>query len=195
MSYIKTVFTACLIALLVGACATVDQLASLPGAPGYITEERSEFDGARELYMEPAWTEGDVKLSLRWRSTMDDGTAVMVATVKGAYNIIDGQSLKFNVDGRVISLHAIDSVTEIRTTTAGSYAGPTNWSSREYFVTREIIDRLVDGNHVVARVDMMHGYAEGIFSGDLLTMARPAFRAFYRMAWGSPRTSSKTKAL
>ena len=186
-----------LLLFLASACATVDELASMPGAPGTISEGRSEFDGARELYMEPAWTDGNVKLSLRWRSTMAGETAIMVATVKGAHNISDGKSLKFNIDGQVTALQAIDPVTEIQTQSWGHHLSPTNWSSREYIVTRAFIDRLLDGNRVVARVDMLRGYAEGVFSEDLPTMARPAFRTFYGMVWknSQPSPMANTKAL
>jgi len=180
---IKIVVSAMLTGLL-SACITaptLEEFAKLPGTPGYISESTSKFDGAQEISMEPGWTRGDIRLGLFWRSTMDPDVIYITALVHGAHNL---KSLSFNIDGEFVSFKPSDTSTNIWTEPGSKYFPPINKSQRKYKINRQLIKRLVNAERVVVRLDLMRNYVEGVFSNDLPTMARPAFRTFYAMVWG-----------
>lgn len=167
--------------LLVFGCMPIPQnIAEIPGMPGYINEKVSQFDDARELVMVPAWTDGPVRLGLFWRSTMPDDSVHVRARLKGAHNI---DVLRFNVDGEFIAFDPVDSMTNIWTEAGTRYTSPTNWSEREYEVSRQFIERIISAERVVVRLDTTQGYMEGVFSTDYQT-ARQSFRRFHSRVWG-----------
>lgn len=178
----KTTMILVLLVTLSGCMTTLNEFAKLPGAPGYITEHVSQFDGGRELVMEPGWTEGEsVRLGLFWRSTMPEDEVRISAQLSGAHNL---GTLSLNIDGDIQHFEPIDALTHIRTEPGDRYWGPTNWSKREYRINRQLVERMLAARRVAVRVDTLHGYAEGIFSTDLPTAARPAFRTFHAQVWG-----------
>lgn len=189
-------FSAMLTALLSGCITTptLQEFAQLPGTPGYISESTSKFDGGREISMEPGWTDGDIRLGLFWRSTMHPDQVRITALIHGAHNI---ERLSFNIDGNIVSFQPTDTLTHIWTEPGAGYFAPTNWSEREYMISRQFIDRLLAAERVAVRLDLMRGYVEGIFSEDRPTMARPAFRAFYDRVWSDKQYAPavNTKAL
>ena len=83
--------------------AMLSGCASMPGMPGYISEEKSSFDGSVQLSMEPAFvyrdndgfSGSDLKLSLLWRSSMENDDIVLEAFVDGAHSFARGESLHF----------------------------------------------------------------------------------------------------
>ncbi len=136
---------------------------------------------------------GGFKLGLHYNSAMPASSAVMTAVVKGAESIANGESLKFNINGVITSLTSIDQTTDIRhdpglynsvTTIHGS-----SWSSKRYRVDIAFIKRLIESEAVTARLELSREYAEGKFSTDAPTTARPAFRRFIK-ALDNPETNN-----
>ena len=158
--------------------------ASMPGMPGSISESKSEFDGSRQISMEPAWLyNSSIKLALFKNTKMGKNDIILTAVVKGAYNFSDGESLHFNIDGDIVSFRSIDSLTSIDTSSGhvgNIYIPPSNWSSKDYVVNNDLIKRLINAERAVVKIDLRKSYVEGIFSSDAPTTARPAFRTFYQ---------------
>ena len=155
-----------------------------PGMPGYISESVSNFDGSRQINMEPAWLyNSPIKLALFKNTKMPDTTIVLIAMVKGAHNFVGGQSLHFNIDDNIESLSAIDDFTDIETESgfygSGIYIPASNWSSKRYLVTKDFVNHLISGSDVWIKIELTKEFVEGRFSSDALTTARPAFREFY----------------
>ncbi len=153
----------------------------MPEAPGGIARRISEFDGATELYMIPAWIcekgsfdECTFRIGLFWRSTMpEDDLAIIIETV-GPYSIKSGDVLHFNIDGEIVSPASRGTRADMYAPT-GYYAGP---GLKRFTVDRALIQKLLDAKRVVVRIETDGGYLEGTFSKDRATMARPAFREF-----------------
>ena len=159
--------------------------ATIPGIPGAISESSSEFDGTKQIKMEPAWLYNSmIKLALFKNSKMDEKNVVLTVVVKGTHSFSREDSLYFNVDGDIVSFKSMDLLTDINTSEgfvgSGIYIPPSNWSSKDYLVTRDLIKRLVNAERVVIKVELRKSYVEGIFSRDGYTLARPAFREFYQ---------------
>lgn len=172
---LKTIFLIFILASLYG-CAT-------PGMPGYISNSVSGFDHTRSISMEPAWVPNSmIKLGLFWSSKINDNKLILIATIKGAHSIPSKNSLHFNIDGNITSLSSIDTLTDIDTTRGiihgYTYTPGANWSSKRYLVEKEFINKLVNASHVVVKLDLQKTYAEGVFSSDGPTTARPAFKEF-----------------
>lgn len=156
-----------------------------PGMPGYISETVSEFDGTKEIKMEPAWIYGvELKLGLFKNSKMKPNEVILTAVVKGAYNIDEGKSLQFNVDGKIYKFASIDSLTNIDTTSGfygnGVYLPASNWSSKDYIVTKSFIKELIEAQRAIVKIELDKEYIEGNFSSDAPTTARPPFSKFYK---------------
>jgi len=173
-------FSCFLFILLISACAT-----GMPGIPGAISESQSQFDGTKQVSMEPAWLYSTyIKLALFKNSKMNKDDIIMTAVVKGAHNFAKGASLHFNVDGDIISFNSVDSLTDINTSSGsvGSeiYIPPSNWSSKDYVVSKQFINKIINANKVIVKIDLRKSYVEGKFSHDGYTTARPAFREFLK---------------
>lgn len=169
------------------------------GTPGHVSKTKSTFDNSTEIRVEPAWVidgmNGGFKLGLHYNSAMPASNVVMTAVVKGAESIADGESLKFNINGVITSLTSIDQTTDIQYN-PGLYnsvaAIPgSSWSSKRYRADIAFIRRLVESETVTARLELSRGYAEGKFSTDAPTTARPAFRRFLKVM-ENPQTNSVT---
>lgn len=164
--------------LLMTACAT------MPGMPGFISESTSEFDGSKQIKMEPAWLYNSlIKLALFKNTKIDINDVVLTVVVKGTHSFSEGESLHFNIDGDIVSFKSIDLLTDINTSSgfvgSGIYIPPSNWSSKDYLVSKHFIQRLINAERVVVKVDLRKSFVEGVFSSDAPTTARPAFREFY----------------
>jgi len=175
--------------LVILALAFVSGCTSLPGMPGYISEEKSSFDGSVQLSMEPAFvyrdsdgfSGSDLKLSLLWRSTMEDGNVVLEAFVDGAHSFAHGESLHFNVDGNVVSFKAIEELTNIEYEPgvySTAYVPGRNVSSKRYLVNKIFIMRILEASQVGVRLDLRRSYVEGVFSDTTASSAHEAFKAF-----------------
>ena len=162
---------------------------SMPGMPGYISEDQSSFDGSTQLSMEPAlvyrdndgFSGSDLKLSLLWRSAMESDDIVLEAFVDGAHSFARDESLHFNVDGEVVSFKAIDELTNIDYEPgvySTVYVPGGNVSSKRYLVSREFISRILDASNVGVRLDLRSSFVEGVFSDTTTSSANKAFKAF-----------------
>ena len=184
---------------------------STPSEPS-IRSAYSEFDGAQEVAMEPAWVCKDVapggcsiKLGLYWRSTMLKDMVVLVALVSGEDAFRAGGSLHFDIDGRVVSFAQMDALTELHAVGGSPARGvyspagyapeltipPPDWSTGHYLFQKGILETVLNGQRVVVRVDLPTGHVEGLFSIDDAATARPGFRNFYQWVFGGPQTETK----
>ena len=164
---------------------TLPLACAMPGTPGHIYESTSKFDNSKEITMEPAWlydSAPGIKLRLSKSTKMPKDQVVMDAIVAGAHSFARGKSLHFNVDGDIVSFVSIDELTDFETTSGfvggGHYIPPSNWSSKRYLLTMDFLDRIINANRVIVKVDLRKTYMEGVFSTDAFTTARPAFREF-----------------
>jgi hypothetical protein len=158
--------------------------AGVPGIPGNVREHVSKVDNTKELSMEPAWLpESAIKLSLFKNTIMQPNEIVLTVVVTGARNFDKGENVRFNVDGKIYSFSSIDDMTDLRTSAGyygrGIYLSPSNWSSKRYVITKDFLATILNAKDVWVRVDLVKTYAEGEFSYDGPTCARPAFREFY----------------
>jgi hypothetical protein len=161
--------------------------AGMPGTPGYISKNVSTFDGTTELSMEPAWVcEGwsgcALKFSLYKNTKMPKDDVILIVIVQGAELISRGESLHFKIDGELVNIQAIDQLTDIEAKSgyygSGMYIPPSNWSSKRYYVKLSFIEKIVNANEVLVKVDLQNKYVEGIFSSDAPTTARSPFKRF-----------------
>tara|TARA_B100000315_G_C14439865_1_gene524201 strand:+ start:376 stop:927 length:552 start_codon:yes stop_codon:yes gene_type:complete len=155
-----------------------------PGVPGYISESVSNFDGSRQITIEPAWLyNSSIKLGLFKNSEMPDSTIVLIAVVKGAYSFSEGQSLHFKIDGKFESFSSIDNLTDMETSSgfygSGIHIPASNWSSKRYLITKDFLNRLINADDVWVKIELRKEFVEGPFSSDFPTTARPAFKDFY----------------
>jgi hypothetical protein len=162
--------------LLLQGCSTT-------GMPGHVSESVSKFDNTRQISMEPAWLyDSPIKLSLFWNSNMKNGDIYLYGTVKGAHSIARGQSLHFNVDGKIKSFSSTDTFTDFQTTSGGvynsSYIAGSNWSTKRYLINSKFLTEILSAKYVAVKIDLQKEYVEGVFSRDAMTTARPAFRNF-----------------
>ncbi len=173
-----------LMSFLLAGCAAL----GIENLPGTISERVSGFDNTKEITMEPAWiTGGPIKLNLYKTSKMAENEAILVVTVKGAYNFSNKSSLQINIDGNIVTLESIDVLTDV-STDPGVYnsvvsISAENWSSKRYEVTKDLVKKLIDAKEAWVKVNLFKDYVEGNFSTDKPMMARPAFREFYKKAW------------
>ena len=171
-------FSCFLFMLLISACVT-----GMPGMPGAISESKSQFDGTKQVSMEWLYSTY-IKLALFKNSKMNKDDIIMTAVVKGAHNFAKDASLHCNVDGEIISFNSVDSLTDINTSSgfvgSGLYIPPSNWSSKDYVVGKEFINKIINANKVIVKIDLRKSYVEGVFSHDGPTTARPAFRKFLK---------------
>lgn len=177
MRYVSVGVAAVLLTLL-NACGV--------GTPGHISKSTSQFDNSSQLMLEPAWVGSmtGLKMGLVWNSKMPPDTVLLVAIVQGLNRISDGKSLHFNINGEFLSLTSIDASTNYQTENGGlylainTYIPPSNWSSKRYVINRELLDKLVEAEKVVAKIDLDRSAIEGDFTIEAPTTARPAFREF-----------------
>jgi hypothetical protein len=154
--------------------------------PGDLTEHVSDFDQAVELSMVPAWLYGgthSIKWKLLWRSTMPLDEFLLHVHVTGSDPIAVGRSLHIKFDGEQVDLSTLDPMTGSYIVPGGVFNGieipSSSWWWQRYQINRDLLERLLKAQDVRVRVDLGTSYAEGIFSNDAMTTARPAFRRFY----------------
>jgi hypothetical protein len=199
----KSILGILLLSLCVYGCVAI---------PGGIRTATSDFDGAKEVSMEPAWVckEGTfgscaIKFGLHWRSTMPKDRVVLVAMASGINAFSSGPSLHFNIDGTFVAFTSMDELTDFQVMggtyirgvatpggyVPGWYIPPTNWSSQRYLVDKTFLEAILKAQRVAVRVDLRTGYVEGLFSKDDPTTARPGVRDFYKEVFGGEQTGVK----
>lgn len=160
--------------------------------PGGITERVSGFDKAKEIEMEPAWVGNSLKdspigLGLYKTSKMGEDEAMLIVSIKGAYNFAPGESLQFNIDGDIIKFASIDTTTNIELNegvhNSVAYIPPSNSSSKRYEIKKDLIKRLIEGKEVWVKVELAREYFEAKFSISVPMCARNGFRKFYKKVW------------
>jgi hypothetical protein len=164
---------------------------SLPGcffatAPGGLSEHVSDFDQAIELSMEPTWLDGSthsIKWKLSWRSTMPPNEILLRVEVTGPDPIALGRSLHITLDGEQVDLSTLDPKTGSHVIPGVYFNGielpSSGWWWQRYQFNRNLLERLLKAHVVRVRVDLGTSYAEGVFSNDATSTARPAFQRFY----------------
>lgn len=137
--------------------------------PGHISESISEFDGIKTIKMEPGWIgSGPIKLGLVYSSNLPDSLIIMPVLVRGINSFSNGKSLHFNIDGEFISIES-----------SGKSFIEIDWSSKNYPIKKSLIKKLIDGQRVWVKVDLIDEIVEGEFSSDAPGSARTGFRNFY----------------
>lgn|GEM_PF-1495959 len=163
---------------------------SWPGAPGYISESISNFDKTSQISMQPAMLKkGDILLGLYKTSKMPEDMLILIAVCRGVESFSQGESLHFNIDGKIVSFASIDKLTEFErihgVASGRTYVPGHNESSKRYVVTKGFIRKLIDAKEVWVKIDLSKAFVEDEFSYDFPTCARPGFREVYKriMEW------------
>lgn len=176
-----------LLSFLIAGCS------SMPGMPGYIDVTKSSFDGSTQVSMEPAFvyrnndgfSGSDLKMSLLWRSSMNNDDVVLVAHVFGAESVASGESLHFNIDGQIESFKSIDRLTNIDYEPgvySTVYIPGQNISSKRYIVTKKFIDRILNASNVKVKLELSRSFVEGIFTDTTPSSSYGAFKEFIEKA-------------
>jgi len=157
--------------------------ASMVALPGSISENISNYDGTKEISIEPAWLyNSSIKLGLFKNTKMEKDDIVLITVVKGTHLIDSGESLHIKIDGESFDFASIDSMTDIETTEgfygSGISIPPSNWSSKRYLITKAFLKKLINANEVWVKIELSKTYVEGRFSSNAPTTARPAFKKF-----------------
>ena len=175
-----------LIFLLVGC-------SSMTGVPGYIEVTKSSFDDSTQLSMEPAFvfrnndgfSGSDLQMSLLWSSAMNKNDVVLIAQVSGAQSIARGDSLHFNIDGKIESMRSLDEFTNINYEPgiySAVYISGQNTSSKRYVVSKEFIDKILNASSVKVKLNLSQLFVEGIFTDTTTSSAYSAFKEFVKKA-------------
>ena len=144
----------------IALCAVIGGCASMPGMPGYVSEETSTFDGARTI----AVAEGNagtfgLALGARWRSSAPEYVQI-VAKVVGEYAAIEDRGgLEFNADGRIIRLDATRYPTQHE---AARGVGTVVYrsSSKAFLMRRDDFQSILRAGSLKVRLHTLSGYME-----------------------------------
>jgi len=95
--------------------------------------------------------------------------AILKVKVSGIDSIADGESLLFNVDGKITGLRSIDMTTDwekefytVEDSWLGSRHIEQRFSTKRYVISEQLIDRIASAERVVARVNLSREYVEGV---------------------------------
>lgn len=168
--------------LLAFLCALTVGCASL-GMPGSISKQTSQFDGTNQITMEPAWIyggSGAIKFGLYKNSKMPNDKVILTAVVNRITDFAKKGALEFKIDGEIISLDSIDSLSDHA---VDPYSN--GWTSRRYEVSKDFIEKLINAKKVYVKINLIKEYVEGEFSSDAPMTARPSFKNFIKEAWGN----------
>jgi hypothetical protein len=104
---------------------------------------------------------------------------LLTLKVTGYHSIADGKSLHFNIDGEIIDLRTIDSITEFEEVyhsiyqpgyigtnyyIPSFYSSAVNASTKRYVINELLVHKIADANKVVMKVDLSRTYVEGVCS-------------------------------
>ena len=126
----------------------------------------------------------DLQMSLLWRSAMNNNV-VLIAQVSGAKSIARGDSLHFNIDGKIESIKSIDELTSIDYEPgvySAAYIPGRNISSKRYIVNKEFIDKILKSSSVKVKLDLSKSFVEGAFTDTTASSAYGAFIGFVKEA-------------
>lgn len=171
----RKVFLFSLLAALLSGCAM------MPTLPGDVSTSVSKFDGEQQVYVHPAWLqEGWDHTSLKvggfWTDKEPDLFMLEIAYM--GTSTIEGASV--NIDGEMVELIKSSLPTDFQYIpgTYNRYSSIPGHSEsiQRFVVPMPFIDRLMDAERVVFRVDLGGTRTEGVFSEDGSMKARPAFK-------------------
>jgi hypothetical protein len=152
---VRSIF-AVLAVLMLSACATM---------PGGVNVSKSEFDGSTQVTTNPGWCENGVKMALSWNSKMPPDTLRLDAMAPGGGDIAAGQSLHFNIDGKIIDLASYDEKSDIIVQEPFAnrmvvIPGEV-WARKSYLISPKLADELLQAQKVTYRLDLFKDYKEG----------------------------------
>lgn len=167
------VLPAILSALLLAAC-------SAPGMPGYVDAHVSDFDGAKEITMQPGAIKGSglrspCALGAAWSTRAPNAVTIVVRLFD--YTSIDSAAgLEFNIDGQILSLTSPQEYTAVQRTRGPGYA-VFRTSDKRFPMTMVDFDRMLAASSVGVRVNALAGYVEGRLVDEPMSALR-GFREF-----------------
>jgi hypothetical protein len=171
-------------------------LAGCAVKPGGINVGVSSFDGADETALEPAplcdASSGRaclVRLGLYRRSTMAEGSVILIAVAASSNPIADGESLSFRLNGRDFPLSSIDRNTRYGIGQGPHTAGiascwPAGCSAKRYLVDKAFLKSLIDTPDASCRIVLQNGFLAGTLGDGDPKLALPSFRRFYARVFG-----------
>ena len=143
----------------------------MPTMPGDVSTTESAFDGERQVHVDPGWlSKGWEGSSLKLGGFWSEKTPEVFALEVVYFGVAGIESVQVNVDGEIIELEPASALTDF------DHPHGRVESGRRFVVPLEFVDRMMEAERVVFRVGLGGTRAEGIFSTNAPTTARPAFR-------------------
>lgn len=167
--------------LFLSGCAGLSESAQRSVGVGTVESDKSSFDGATEITMQPAFVapaeggQAKLKLGFNWRSTQPEyvGVLVRITSLTG-YNAITGAAL--NLNGTIIQLEPAETFTQHESTAltnttcninTGCTAGLTVNESDKLFIARlSVIESIPNATSAKLKVSGGRNYDVGDLLAD-----------------------------
>jgi hypothetical protein len=159
---------------------------------GQTTKTPSQFDGATEFRMDPAWACSmcQIKIGVYRTTRMAPKAAVMTVQLASTGFVANpefasGKSLFFMVDDKIYSFESKGSIDKKQSSSRdGKVTRQTSVDTQEYDTTKDFLKTLINGKRVVVKVKLVGGeYLDGIFPDLGLATIRSGLADFYQQAF------------
>ncbi|MFW1065429.1 hypothetical protein ACEV86_10410 [Vibrio parahaemolyticus] len=171
-----SIFKSLFVALVLGAsgCSTtgnIQETYDRPGWPGYISKSKSEFDGAYNVSMEPAYlgnASNMLRLGLKWNSSLPKDKYLLIAEWAEAENFSPDSPLGLNIDGSRLDLSPVDKrdygvINDKAIESDGPFKLPMvlyNQTHKMFWISKNEVSRIIEAQKVVVRVELLNSYWE-----------------------------------
>lgn len=159
--------------------------------PGIIEVSVSAFDEARETALAPSPLCGGcpVRLGLFTRSTMAQGSVILVVMVDGPRPIAGGESLFIRVGGAERAFTSIEGSTGYAIGKGPHAAGAASCeapgcSVKRYLMDKSFLKSMIETPGTSLRVTLARGSVRGTLEDGDPSLALPRFRQFYARVFG-----------
>jgi hypothetical protein len=155
---------AILLTIFLTACAVeLARIYDEPGMPGYVSSEKSEFDGTERVKLAPAYIEDGImlRLGLLWTSDFPKNSYALIAEWPDAINFEPESPLKINIEGKIKSFEPIDIDQYGNTRTITPFGTYGNITTKVFLINRSDIEDIADSKRAVVRVEFLESYWEG----------------------------------
>ncbi len=122
-------------------------------------------------------------MGARWPDKMPKKSLVFDVHVRGTHSIARGNSLLFNIDGKITEVSTIDNLTDFQdgpgSFQLGTYVPGLSTSVKRYYIPFSLAGQLVTANDVRVKVLLDKTYVESIFSTNVSGSAKSALIKYF----------------
>lgn len=171
--------------------------ASTPALASDAKIKTDDFDGATRVWVDPHGLECGMtmicpSLGAQWKSTKPD-MAVLNVQLINTYAAITG--VKLNVDGSFIDLLPTDDPTRFTNNGGAAGVATVRYSSKDYLVPLELVEKLLAAKDVKMRVLTADGFVDGnLIGGKKSSKAAGALSRFWNRVPYRPAPSAPAGA-